>query len=311
MENRTSRFPLAHTYSIVARDSESGLLGVAVQSHWFSVGSLVTWAEAGVGVVATQSMVEVTYGPLGLDLMRAGKSSRQALDALLAVDEGAALRQVAMIDAEGSVATHTGERCIQAAGHVCGSGFSVQANMMLNESVWPAMAYAYQNQQGSFADRMVAALIAAQDSGGDIRGKQSAAILIVKGNSSGKPWEDRVLELRIEDHSEPVMELKRLVSLHQAYGYMNQGDTYMSKGKTEEAMQAYHSAALLAPQITEIPFWQAVTLAEAGKVEDALLIFKKVFQDDLNWLELLKRLPASGLFQVAEDVKQRVYRILE
>src|SRR5712692_3887575 len=170
-----------HTFSIVARDSITGELGVAVQSHWFSVGPLVPWAEAGVGVVATQSFVDPAYGPLGLELMRAGKSAKQALEGLLASDPGEAVRQVAMVDAQGNVAAHTGKKCIPGAGHVLGEQFSVQANLMLNDKVWPAMAKAYREAKGDLAERMLAALDAAQVVGGDIRGKQSAAILIVSG----------------------------------------------------------------------------------------------------------------------------------
>ena len=179
--NREIRFPFAHTFSIVARDPETGQMGVAVQSHWFSTGSLVTWGEAGVGVVATQSMVEVSYGPLGLEGMRQGNSPRQVLDDLLAKDEGRELRQVAMVNSNGLVAAHTGARCIAEAGHEIGEQFSAQANMMLKNTVWHAMAEAFQSCKGDLSERLMAALEAAQNEGGDIRGKQSAAMLVVEG----------------------------------------------------------------------------------------------------------------------------------
>lgn len=303
---RKSRFPFAHTYSIIAHDPESGLMGVAVQSHWFSVGSLVTWAEAGVGVVATQSMVEVTYGPLGLSLMRAGKTASQALKALKQTDEGAPLRQVAMLDIHGNVATHTGDRCIAAAGHRTGERFSVQANMMLNDTVWPAMADAYQQADLPFAERLVAALSAGQKAGGDIRGKQSAAILIVKDKATGKPWDDKVLELRVEDHPEPVQEISRLLNMHSAYEFMNQGDALLSEGHTEKALYAYKQAAVLAPGLLELPFWQAVTMAEIGNVDEALVIFKRVFDEENNWRELLRRLPTAGLFNASEETLGKI-----
>lgn len=305
MEDRSR---LAHTFSIVARDPETGQLGVAVESHWFSVGSVVTWAEAGVGAVATQSLVEVSYGPLGLALMRAGKSAHEALTALLAADEGRDLRQVAMVDAQGRVAAHTGARCIAEAGHIVGEGFSVQANMMVNADVWPAMADAYRGAEGDLAARLLAALEAGQAAGGDIRGQQSAAILIVSGTSTGRPWADKVMELRVEDHPEPIKELRRLVQVHRAYEHMNRGDEALGEGRVEEALEEYRSAAELAPDIVELPFWHAVTLADMGRLEEALPIFRQVFAKEPMWAELVKRLPASGLLR---DDPEMMRRILE
>ena len=200
-----------HTYSIVARDAKTGEIGVAVQSHWFAIGPLVPWAEAGVGAVATQSFVDPSYGKLGLDLMRAGRSGPDALKGLLAADENREVRQVAMIDAQGRVAAHTGSKCIPMAGHRVGEAYSVQANLMLDEAVWPAMSRAFESAQGDLAERMLAALEAAQAAGGDIRGKQSAALVVVSGKPTGKPWQDRIYDLRVDDHPEPVAELRRLV----------------------------------------------------------------------------------------------------
>ena len=292
-----NRFPLAHTFSIVARDPQTGDLGAAVQSHWFSTGALVTYAEAGVGAVATQAMVDPSYGPLGLHLMNAGKSAPQALHALLAADESQEIRQVAMVDASGRVASHTGARCIPAAGHITGEGFSVQANMMANDRVWPAMDAAFRSSSGSLANRMLAALEAAQAAGGDIRGQQSAAILVVKGSSSGRPWADRLTDLRVDDHPAPLGELKRLLRLADAYNLMNAGDEQLGLGKVEEALASYCSAAKLAPEVDEMPFWHAVTLADLGRLEEALPIFARVFAADASWKELLRRLPPVGLFK--------------
>ena len=192
-----------HTYSIVARDPVTGDLGVAVQSHWFSVGSVVTWAQAGVGAIATQSFVEVSYGPLGLELMKAGKTAPEALKALLAVDESADVRQVAMVDRHGNVAVHTGKKCIAAAGHHEGSQFTTQANLMEKDTVWGAMATAYETAEGDLAERLMSALEAAQEEGGDIRGKQSAAILIVFSRSTNRrawskspPWRSSAFRAR-------------------------------------------------------------------------------------------------------------------
>lgn len=297
-----SRFPIAHTYSIVARDPQSGNMGVAVQSHWFSVGSLVGWAEAGVGVVATQSMVEVSYGPLGLALMKAGKTPKQTLNALLAADDNPQVRQVAMVNASGQVAVHTGKRCIAAAGHHSGDGYSVQANMMDKETVWSAMEKAYLESTDTFPNRLMAALFAAQSEGGDIRGKQSAAIRIVSATSSGSPWKDTLIDLRVEDDANPLDELNRLLRIHQAYTFMNNGDEFLAAGNMPEALHAYRSAVDLAPEMTELLFWYAVTLVQIGKVEQSKSLFRQVFDKDPHWKDLLERLPQAGLFNVEPTV---------
>ncbi len=296
------------TYSIVARDPQTGELGVAVQSHWFSVGSVVSWAEAGVGAVATQSFVDPAYGPLGLDLMRAGRSAPEALRSLLAGDDGREVRQVAMIDARGRVAVHTGERSIAAAGHVADeeAQFSVQANLMAAETVWPAMAKAYREATGDLADRLVAALEAAEEAGGDIRGRQSAALVVVAAESTGKPWADRIFDLRVEDHPEPVSELRRLVRLQRAYLHMNAGDVAMEEGDFALAGEEYAAAERFAPEIVEIPFWHAVTLAGSGRVEEALPIFKRVFAREPAWADLVVRLVPAGLLPNDPMVLRRI-----
>jgi uncharacterized Ntn-hydrolase superfamily protein len=300
-----TRYPFVHTYSIVARDPVTGDFGVAVQSHWFSVGTVVTWAEAGVGAIATQAMAEISYGPLGLELMRGGKTAAQTLQALLSTDEGCDLRQVAMVDKCGEIATHTGSKCIQKAGHLTGEGFSVQANMMLNDTVWQAMHEAYQSALTKpaidLAERMLLALEAAEASGGDIRGKQSAAIKIVSAEPGQTSWGGVLM-----DHPTPIPELRRLVSIHRAYEYMNKGDEFLGKGAKGEAMQAYASAVKLAPQIVEIPFWNAVTLADNGNLEEALPVFKDVFAKEPVWKELLIRLPASGLIKDDAEMLKRI-----
>jgi uncharacterized Ntn-hydrolase superfamily protein len=287
------------TYSIVAYDKETGQLGVAVQSHWFSVGLLVPWVEAEVGAVATQSFVEVSYGPLGLEFMRTGKSAEQALSALVSADKNQDVRQVAMVDARGRVAAHTGKNCIPEAGHYIGDGFTCQANLMLKNTVWDAMAKAFQSTKGELADRLVAALEAAQNEGGDIRGKQSAALIVVNGESSGVWWKDRLFDLRIEDHPTPIQELKRLLRLNKAYNHMNQGDEYLTENKIEEAMKAYTKAMEMYPDNAEMVFWPAVTLAATGNVEKSLPLFKKVFAMDENWAILLPRLAKVG--QLPDD----------
>ncbi len=295
-----------HTFSIVARDPATGELGVAVQSHWFSVGSLVPWAEAGVGAVATQSFVEPSYGPLGLDLMRAGKSAPEALAGLLAADGNREVRQVAMIDAAGRVAAHTGAKCIAAAGHHIGKNYSAQANMMERPTVWPAMARAFEGATGDLADRLLAALEAAQREGGDIRGQQSAAIVVVKGRSSGQPWNDRVFDLRVEDSADPIGELKRLVAAKRAYDRMNAGDECSTRQDWACAAREYGAAEQLLPDNAEMVFWHAVTLAGSGRADESLPLFRKVFARDRRWAELLRRLPAAGLFPNDPKLIERI-----
>jgi uncharacterized Ntn-hydrolase superfamily protein len=284
-----------HTYSIVARDSASGDLGVAVQSHWFSVGSVVTWAEAGVGAVATQSFVDVSYGPLALEMLRAGRTAPEALRGLVAADAHADVRQVAIVDAGGRVATHTGEHCIAAAGHVSGAGWSAQANLMDRDTVWGAMGRAFETTRGELPERLVAALAAAQAEGGDIRGQQSAAILVVRGKPIGRAWEDRVVDLRVEDHSDPVGELRRLLTLHRAYQEMNAGDLAMEKKDIPGAARAYGTAEMLAPDNAEMLFWHAIALVGAGKTADARPLLARAYALHPPWRRLIERLPPAGL----------------
>lgn len=302
---RPARDRLVHTFSIVARDPGTGQFGVAVQSHWFSVGPIVPWAEAGVGAVATQSLVNVTYGPKGLALLRQGLSAEQALAALTANDEGRDVRQVAIIDAKGRVATHTGSKCIAAAGHHVGDNYSVQANLMLNDTIVPAMRAAYEAAKGDLADRMMAALEAAQAAGGDIRGKQSAAMLIVSGERQPEAWQGRVLELRIEDHPQPLVELKRLIQLHRAYEHTNRGDEFVEKGQFDDARREYALSAQMAPEIVELTFWQAVTLFKVGRQDEALPLFKKVFEKEPAWVEVVPRVvPLDMLPNDPEQLKK-------
>jgi uncharacterized Ntn-hydrolase superfamily protein len=307
-ERTSTKRPVA-TYSIVARDSTTGQLGVAVQSHWFSVGSVVPWAKAGVGAVATQSFVDPRYGPLGLELMQHGRTASEALEALVTTDDGRAVRQVAMVDAEGRVAAHTGANAIQAAGHRTGDQFSVQANMMENATVWDAMAQAYTSADGDLADRLLAALEAAQAEGGDIRGKQSAALLVVRGESTGSPWNDRIFDLRVEDHETPVHELKRLVRLQRAYLKLNEGDARVTAGNIEGAMESYRAAMEIVPDEAtdgEAPFWVGVTLASEGRVDDALPYLRRAYAQDERWAELITRLPDAGLLPDDEALLDRL-----
>lgn len=302
---------LAHTFSIVARDPKTGQLGVAVQSHWFAVGSLCPWAEAGVGTIATQSLVDPGYGALGLNLLRSGRSAQETLAELLARDENHENRQVAMVDARGQVAVHSGRNCIAEAGHLSGDGWSVQANMMKNPSVWPAMADTFQAATGDLAERMMAALLAAQQAGGDIRGKQSAALLVVDEKKTEKPWEHVLFNIRVDDHPEPLAELQRLLKTQRAYHLMNEGDELLGKKDFEGAMRKYQAAEEFAAHIDEIPFWVAVTLAESGSLEKALPIFERVFEINPDWAELVKRLPKSGFLKDDEVMIEKIMAMLK
>lgn len=300
---------LVHTYSIVARDSVTGEFGVAVQSHWFSVGSVVSWAEAGIGAIATQSLVNVSFGPRGLELLKSGKCAQDVVNELLESDEGREVRQLAVIDRHGHVATHTGSMCIPAAGHYIGHGYSVQANLMLNDKVWPAMAKAFETARSPLAERMLAALEAGENAGGDIRGSQSAAILVVKPQSTGKVWEDRLIDLRVEDHADPIGEMNRLLSIHRAYEFMNNGDLAMEKNDVEAALKYYASAESLFPGNLEMQYWHAVSLANAGLVDRALPIFSTVFSKDENWRVLTRRLPAVKLLNVNGNDLERILQV--
>lgn len=295
-----------NTYSIVARDAETGSLGVAVQSHWFSVGSMVSWAEPGVGVVATQSFVDPNYGPLGLQLMRAGKTAAEALAALLAIDEYANVRQVGMIDANGVVANHTGDSSIADHCDIAGDNYSVQANMMWKPTVCEAMAAAFEAAEGDLAERMMVALEAAQGEGGDIRGKQSAAMLVVNNDRSLPAWGGRVIDLRVEDHAEPLAELRRLVTMNKAYNLMNAGDEYMMLGEIDNAVVAYGDAEKLVPDSHEMIFWHAATLADAGKIDEAMPLFAKAFSMWPRWREIIPRLPASGLLPDDPELIEKI-----
>ena len=279
------------TYSIVARDPATGALGVAVQSHWFSVGSMVPWAEAGVGAVATQSFVDPSYGPLGLALMRAGRSAPETLQALLAGDPGRDVRQVGMVDASGKVATHTGRLDIPEAGGLAGDGYVVQANLMEKATVWPAMARAFERAKGDLAERLLAALDAAESESGDIRGRQSAAMLVVKAKGSGRPWADRIFDLRVEDHPDPLAELRRLVRVQRAYNHMTAGDDCVAVKDWACAEREYGAAEAMEPQNAEMAFWHAVALASNGRLDAARPLFAKAFKADARWRELARRLP--------------------
>jgi uncharacterized Ntn-hydrolase superfamily protein len=298
--------PLAHTFSIVARDSETGEMGVAVQSHWFSVGSLVAWGEAGVGVVATQSFVNPSFGQRGLELLKTGKTAQEVVDELIASDEGRDVRQLAIVDSKGNSFAYTGSKCISEAGHFVGDGYSVQANMMLNNTVWNAMSKAFESTKGQLAERLIAALEAAQNEGGDIRGKQSACLLVVKGVATGNLWEDRLIDLRVEDNPDPIYEIKRLLKVYRAYEHMNKGDLAVEKNDIKLAMDEYNAAMKMFPENLEMKYLTAVSLVNTGDVDKSIPMFQEIFKLDKNWKELTKRLPSVGLLNVSDEVLKNI-----
>ena len=292
----------AHTFSIVARDEVTGEMAVGVQSHWFSVGTSVAWGEAGVGVVATQAFINKSYGANGLLLMKSGKTAPETLQELLSKDEGREVRQVAMIDVNGNVESYTGKNCIDYASNITGKNFSVQSNMMLNNKVCPAMVKAYEASAGKpLAERVLIALKAAQAVGGDIRGKQSAAILVVAGKASAQPWNDKLIDLRVDDNASPITELERLLSLFRAYEHMDKGDLATEKNDMKLAMDEYGAAMKMFPKNLEMQYWTAITLANNKKVKEATAMLQKIYLQDANWRELTKRLPKVNLLNVSKE----------
>ncbi len=296
-EYKRANLPIrpAHTYSIVAHDPKTGEFGAAVQSHWFSVGADVIWAEPGVGAVATQSFIEVSYGPNGLAMMREGHSAKEIIKVLTSKDEFENVRQLGMVDSRGGVANHTGSKAIIAHCDQLGINYSVQANLMENDTVCAAMAKAFEGTKTDLAGKMMAALEAAQAEGGDVRGKQSAALLVVSGDKNTPVWKGREFDLRVEDHKNPIIEIKRLLHVARGYKKMTDGDNFMTEGKVEEALAAYSEAEAMMPDSHEAIFWHAATLAAIDRVDESLPLFKKAFAMHPLWRKLIPRLPNSGL----------------
>ena len=301
---------LAHTFSIVARDTATGEMAIGVQSHWFSVGTIVSWGRSGVGVVATQSFVNPAYGPNGLDLMSEGMGAGEALQVLVEADRGRDYRQVAFLDASGAVSAYTGSSCISSASHAMGDNYSVQANMMLNDDVVPAMSKALMEHSDlPLAERVLQVLQAAQAAGGDIRGKQSAALIVVGPEVVEEVWKDRLIDLRVDDHQDPLGELDRLLRVHRAYDHMNRGDLAVEHQDMEGALREYGAAEKMFPRNLEMKYWKAVALANNGRMDEALPVFEYVFDRDSNWRELTRRLPSSGLLTVSDTELQSILKL--
>ncbi len=287
------------TFSIVAWDPGTGQMGVAVQSHWFSVGSVVPWAEAGVGAVATQSFVREAYGPELLSDLRQGIDTDDALEARVEADPGRDVRQVAVVDSFGRVEAWTGKSCIASAANITGDHFSVQANIMRDDGVVPAMAEGYRNAKGDFAERLLQALEAAQLAGGDLRGRQSAALLIVSSERQKEPWQGVLVDLRVDDNPRPLQELRRLLRIQRAYDAANEGDLQLEKGNTQAALRAYAKASAIYPEQQELVFWRAVTLIQTGHEKEAFPLLAGVFDREPAWRMMPPRLVAAG--QLPDD----------
>ncbi|MGB8375262.1 MAG: DUF1028 domain-containing protein [Salegentibacter sp.] len=297
----------AHTFSIVARDPATGEMAVGVQSHWFSVGTSVPWGKSGVGVVATQSFVNPAFGPKGLALMESGKTADEALEALIREDDGRDYRQVALLDDKGHAAAYTGEKCVESAAQIVGENFSVQANLKLNDKVVPAMAEAFRNNSDlPLAERVMEVLKAAQEAGGDLRGRQSAALIVVGPEKTDKEWEDKKIDLRVDDSDTPVQELDRLLRTARAYEHMNKGDLAVENNDMEKAMQEYGAAGEIFPGNLEMKYWKAVAMANNGRVKEALPIFREIFAQNDHWRIMTMRLPASGLLNVSDEELDRI-----
>lgn len=296
------------TYSIVARDAKTGEFGVAVQSHYFQVGPVVPWALSGVGAVATQSRVNVSYGPVGLELLRSGYTAAQALKALTSGDSQPEIRQCAIVDAAGNVAAHTGSKCVAAAGHQLGDGFSCQANLMERDTVWAAMAEAFSSTDAPLAERMMAALEAAEAEGGDIRGKQSAAMLVVSGKPSGRSWEDRVIDLRVDDAADPLPELRRLLRIKRAVQTVVDADRLATAGDMTGAANKRREGLAIAPEMIELRFWTGLTMAQAGDIDGGTKLIAEVVRKDPRWMETMRRLVAVD--RVSEELAAAIEALL-
>ena len=283
-------------------------MGVAVQSHWFSVGSVVPWGEPGVGVVATQASVEASYGPRGLAFMRRGIAPSEALEGLLRADKRRIVRQVAMLDVKGRVAAYTGPKCLPSAGDAQGRGFSVQANLMSNNRVWPAMKASFSSSSGALSERLLEALEAAEEAGGDIRGRQSAAIYIISTLPTKEKWKGKLVDLRVEDNPAPLKELRRLVRIGEAYDHANRGDDLVTENRFAEALREYSLAAKRAPEIEELRFWQGVTLLDRGRVKEGVRLVREAFRSRRELRQLFERLPEYGFFHADPRLVDEVLR---
>ena len=293
------------TYSIVACDPETGRFGVAVQSHYLGVGPVVPWLEAGVGAVATQASVNISFGPLGLELLRAGRSAPEVVAALVASDAQAQVRQLGVVDAKGGAAAHTGTDCIPACGHLVGEGFTVQGNLLERDTCWPAMAAAYRAALADgapFVERLLRAMEAAEGEGGDVRGRQSAAIMVVSADLQQAAWRGRLMDLRIEDHPDPVPELRRIVTMQLAYNLLDDEGDAAQAGQS--GAERYALARQLSPEAYELAFWRGVELAAGGDIEGGRRELRIAFEADTRWRTTLRHLAEAGREGVTPELAE-------
>lgn len=292
---------LVPTYSIVAYDFETCALGVAVQSRYFSVGSVVPWAEAGVGAIATQSFVNVSYGPRGLELLRKGLRAEEVVKSLIDGDDGRDYRQLGIVDAKGNAAAYTGAKCLEWAGSKTGKGYSVQGNILASGEVVRAMAEAYESTRGSLAERLVAALEAGERAGGDARGRQSSALLVVKKGCGRGGYGDRLVDLRVEDHPDPVGELKRLLNLHKVYYLIDEAESRFTQGRLEEAVLQIEEALKIHPRCDDAYLDLGLIYLKAKKLEEAAEAFRKAIEINPKMIAVVRQIPKLGLVDVSED----------
>jgi uncharacterized Ntn-hydrolase superfamily protein len=282
------------TYSIVARDPGTGVLGVAMQTAMFAAGADVPWARAGVGAVATQAITEGAYGPRCLDAIQEGASAPAALDQAQAADEAALLRQVGVVAADGSVAAMTGEWCIDHAGHLLGDGFAVQANMMASPAVWPAMAEAYQSCPGPFPRRLLAALEAGQAAGGDARGMMAAALVVVEA-APRAPWAGRIVDLRVDRSSDPLAELGRLLDASDGYAGFGRAVAALFSGDPAAALASADEGLSALPGEENLRFVRAGALAASSDNAGAVAELRALIADRPSWATVIRSFAAKGL----------------
>ncbi|KJR43477.1 protein of unknown function DUF1028 [Candidatus Magnetoovum chiemensis] len=297
------------SYSILAKDKDTEHIGALIVSHYFSVGSIALYAKSGVGIVITQSFPDDLYGANGLDMMRSGVNAKEALTRLLSKDRHSQYRQVAMMDASGEIAVHTGKLCVSEAGHEIGDGYAVCANMMMNKSIWNDMGIAYKTASGDLTDRLVSAIDTGNKRSEEVRMGSSAAFIVISAKSSGNILEDKIFDLRVDDNSAPLKELKRLISLNRAYRHRALGDAYLAQNNIEAALEEYERAKTFVPNNTEFMFWTAVCLVNAGRIDDAMGLFKQVFERDIKWSLLAVRLARSKLLPPDPELIQRIISI--
>ncbi len=283
------------TYSIIGSDRETGEVGIGIQSRWFHAGQDLAWIDPGVGAVCTQAITDPAYGLRGLELLRAGRTPQEALDELTAADPGREIRQVAIADLEGRVAQHTGAGCVAAAGHTTGDHCCAQGNMLASDTCWGAMVEAFSAATGPLADRLLGSLDAAEREGGDARGRQAARLLVRRGTGGGLPWEERVVDLQVVDHPEPLVELRRLLNASRAYDHLSRALDLAGRGDVAAAAEEADSARALAPSDDQIAFWSATLLGGAGRIDEAAAAFHYAVGAHPGWPDYLRRCIEAGL----------------